>query len=129
MFKKIYLFASLLAVTAVQADVRIAAHLDVSHNGQVTHVDFDNLIIPENHYAGITTFYSESGYRLGVRIVGISDTVVTVELFVEDANSELLYNPTLACTWDVQASTQIGIRHYEKKVDELIALTITVSRS
>lgn len=128
MFKKIYLFASLLAVTVAEADVRIAAHLDVSHNDQVTQVDFDE-IIPESHYAGVTTFYSESGYRLGVRIVGISDTIVTIELFVEDANGDVIYNPTLVCTWDVQASTQIGIRHYENRVDELIALTITVSRS
>lgn len=127
MFKKIS-FLSLLAVTVAQADLRIAAHLNVSHNDRrVVQADFDN-VISKNHYVGISTSYSESRYGLGVRIIGISDTIVTVELFVEDAHRKLIYNQTLACTWDTPVSITSGTRDYEARIDELIELTITVSQ-
>jgi hypothetical protein len=127
MFKKIS-FLSLFVVTAVQADVRIAALLDVSHNdSRVAQECFDNVIYG-NHYVGITSFRGESGYELGFRIISVSDTIVTVELFVADANRKLIYNQTLACAWNTPVSITSGTRDYENRIDELIKLTITLSQ-
>ncbi len=120
-----------LFVTIAQADVRIDAqlkvnHWDSNHQESVIDVNFDNIWIPENHYAGITTFYNETGYNLNTRIVSISDTTVTMELTVEDMKRDVIFNQCFTCTWDTSTSLKAGIKGDNEA--NLVSLTVLASK-
>ncbi len=125
MFKRIVAVAGLLSALSAQADMRILAQLDVTQNAQTKQINFDTEI-PEHDYYGITTLHDAIG-RLGIRVIDVSDTIVTVEFFIEDAEGNLISNPTCGCTWDKPASVTIGVKK-EGEVIEQVALTVTLSR-
>lgn len=134
--KNIVGFLSIMAglfVANAHADIRMIAQLQVNHwdsnnhKERVIHVGFDNVWVPENHYAGISTFYHETGYKLSIRVVSISDTTVTMELAVEDAKNDVIFNQLFACTWNTPTSLKAGTVKLNNEAN-LVSLTVTTSQ-
>ena len=125
MFKRIALATSLLSAFAAHADIRLVAQLDLTQDGQTKQINFDTEI-PKNHYRGTTILHDVLG-RLGIRVIGISDEVAAVEFFIEDAEGNVISNPTCVCEWDKPVSVTIGVKK-EGAIVEHVALTVTLSR-
>jgi hypothetical protein len=125
MFKKIAIVAGLLSALSAQADIRVLAQLDVTQNAQTKQIHFDTEIVERDYY-GITILHDAIG-RLGIRVIDISDELVTVEFFIEDAEGNLISKPTCKCAWDKPVSVTIGVKK-EGEVIEQVALTVTLSR-
>lgn len=127
MFKKMICASALLLTLSAYADVRVAGHITVTRNAQAEQYNFDALL-PENDCDAVTTLCSDAIGKLDVKVLVVSDENVTLEFFATDAEGNVVRNPVLVCSWDVEASVSIGTTRHEIVTDE-IAITATASRN